>query len=341
MKTISKTFFLTLSGLLIFVLISLVILGWIVFTPSKLTPIVGKYADKYIPYSNKFGEVELTFYKTFPNFGIRIKDFSIISKNDELSENTLLSVNELIAEIDALALWKNNELIITKFNFNDGELNIFIDSLGHSNYELFLNEAENNSESSSDPGLNFIKLNNIEFKNFDLSYIDISSKQNASLKKIKAILSGEYHNDKIKALIRLNNAITSFSYDGEKYLDSTEILLKIPLEINLDSQLVKLKNAFASVDGSSFTLNGSMENDTIQNLLITDLHFNTDPWRLEKIIDLIPAGYLEEYNSIDLSGEISLEGSIFGFFSDSIMPLIKLDLSLNEVSFNYDYLPFP
>ena len=52
----------------------------IVFTPEKLTPIVEKYANEYLDADVRFKSIDLTFYSTFPNFGIDIEDGSMVTK---------------------------------------------------------------------------------------------------------------------------------------------------------------------------------------------------------------------------------------------------------------------
>ncbi|MBW8324367.1 MAG: hypothetical protein K0M50_06360, partial [Prolixibacteraceae bacterium] len=45
---------------------------WLVFTPERLTPVVRSQAAKYITCETQIGEVELTFFSTFPRFGIKV-----------------------------------------------------------------------------------------------------------------------------------------------------------------------------------------------------------------------------------------------------------------------------
>ncbi len=314
---------------------------WIVFTPNKLTPVIRSQADNFIPYPSEFGEVELTFYKTFPDFGIKIKEIAVISKMDENVNDTLLKVNELIAEIDLKALWKKNELIIQKFSLNDGMLNIFSDSLGRSNYDLFLNGKDDIPEDTATSEMSFINLKKVEFKNMDLSYTDIATKLSTTIKGIGAVISGEYDKGHFNGLLNVSNAIVSFNNESENYLDASEIRLKIPLDVNIPAQLIKLKDAFVSVDGSGFTVNGSLENDSAKNRIITDIHFATETWQLKDIMKLIPPEFLKEYPSFDVSGAMLSEGTFHGIISDTLMPLINIKLAISDLRLEYDALPFP
>ena len=92
-------FWRVLRWTIISVLILVVLLGAtvgivlnIVFTPEKLTPIVEKYANEYLDADVRFKSIDLTFYSTFPNFGIDIEDGSmetfVAEANELASGNT-------------------------------------------------------------------------------------------------------------------------------------------------------------------------------------------------------------------------------------------------------------
>ena len=79
MKKFIKIFFISLLSLLGVLIVAVSILIWIVFTPERITPIVRKQAAKYITCKSEIGSVELTFFSTFPNFGLKVRDFALIN----------------------------------------------------------------------------------------------------------------------------------------------------------------------------------------------------------------------------------------------------------------------
>ena len=68
MKKIFKRIAITLAVLLFLLLAAIGGVVWFVFTPERLTPIVRTQAAKYITCQTEIGEVELTFFSTFPRF---------------------------------------------------------------------------------------------------------------------------------------------------------------------------------------------------------------------------------------------------------------------------------
>ena len=50
-----------------------------VFTPSKLTPVVERIADRSLNARLRMDGVELTFFSTFPRFGVKLTDGTLVS----------------------------------------------------------------------------------------------------------------------------------------------------------------------------------------------------------------------------------------------------------------------
>ncbi len=341
MKRFLKILLITLFSLILFFILSFSILMWVIFTPEKLTPLLRTQVEKIVPYPSEFGEVELTFYSTFPDFGIRVKNIVVISKTDSFPSDTLLRLNEVVGAVDVRALWKNNELIVHKLSLSDGKMNIFTDSLGHSNYDLFLTGSEVEPDDAPGSGFNLINLGSIELKNLNISYTDIAAKLTTSFTGLKAKISGDLRGNQVNGHIDLNSAIVSLNYAGEKYLDEAQVRLDIPVEFNIPRQLVNLKKAFASVNGSGITINGPVENDTAFSRLIMDLNFETQALQINNILALIPPVFLSEYGSFDAKGVVSSFGNITGVLSDSLMPVLDINFALDKGYLLYDDLPFP
>lgn len=341
MKRLLKFFFISLTSLILLLAISISVVLWIAFSPDKLTPMVRNQTEKYIPYLTETGKVELTFFSTFPKLGIKLSDFAIISPVNAATSDTLLNADELIAVMDAKAFLNSNELIISQFIMADGSLNIFIDSLGNSNYMLLLTESSTEAGDPSSTDYGFIDLEKIEFKNLNLSYTDQSDNLKATLTDLTGNVDGVIRGDNFTGHINLNNAGVSIEYDGQRYLELARLKFEIPSEINISRQIIQLKEAFVSINGLGFTVNGTIEIDTLSNNINTDIRYRSDSWNIQDALALIPPEYMSDFSSLDASGIISSAGIVKGIYSDSLMPLMDINLTFNQGAVKYDDLPFP
>ncbi len=341
MKKYLKLFFISLTSLFLVAVIFIIIAFWLVFTPERLTPVVRKQSEKYIPYRTDIGEVELTLFSTFPQLGLKVNDFAVFSPGTDAPCDTLVFTKELVGVIDARAYWKSGELIINKFILSEGLMNVYTDSLGQTNYGLLVDGPVNGSEESSGVDAVLIDLENIEFDKLNISYIDLLSGLNTSINNLSAQLAGNIRGDSVKFHLNLSDANVSFEYEGEKYLDNAGLKLNIPGEILLSRQLIQLNDAYASINDLGITVRGNIENDTLFKNIITGINYRLDSWQIKDIMALVPPKYLKDFHTFDASGIISSTGSIKGIANDSLMPQADIKLKLNEGYIKYDGLPFP
>ena len=61
-------------------LLAVAVLINFIFTPEKLTPVVLNVANRTLDAHLEMKSVELTFFSTFPRFGLKVTDGILISK---------------------------------------------------------------------------------------------------------------------------------------------------------------------------------------------------------------------------------------------------------------------
>jgi len=342
MKKAIKITLVSVLSLIGLVLIIVSIAIWLVFTPERLTPIVNKQADKLLACQSELGEIELTFFSTFPDFGIKIKNLMLINPVTGAQSDTLVSLNEFTGIIDVKAWWKNNDIVLVGMELNGGALNLWADSLGNTNYDIVpadtVAEPEVPEEVSATP---VIDVKNISLKDIDISYTDLSLKMTAGIKKLDATISGILLPDSLSGRITMETPSISFDYDGEKYLQNAAVKLDLPLDFSISKELAKLKDAEATVNEMKLVINGTVENDTLNGDIVTDLVYSFEAWPVKGITALVPPSYTSYLEGIDIDGELSSNGTIKGIMNDSLMPLLDIKLLLKNGNLKYSDFPLP
>ena len=102
-----KYFFISLLVLVILVCASIGIVLNFIFTPEKLTPIVEKSANEFLNAEVHFDAIELTFFSTFPEFGLEMRNGSVVTK---VFQDSLKQEN-VYAATDSLMSFKRCRLI--------------------------------------------------------------------------------------------------------------------------------------------------------------------------------------------------------------------------------------
>ena len=130
-----------LSILVSFVLIVLCSVIWFVFTPGKLTPLIKKQLPSLITCKSEIEDVELTFFSTFPEFGVKINNLQLISPTKNASNDTLLNAESIIGIVDVSEFLFHNKVIIKKIELIDTKVNAFVDKDGKANFDIAVKDS--------------------------------------------------------------------------------------------------------------------------------------------------------------------------------------------------------
>ncbi len=339
MKKFIKVFSISVLSLFALLIVTITIVLYLVFTPQRLTPIARKQIDKFITCRSEIGEVELTFFSTFPEFGVKIRKFALINPVRDSQFDTLIKADELVGTVDVVAWWKKNDFILTGLKLSEGSVNIWSDTTGKSNYDIFVSDTSSTPAGKSESKSGTIDLRDVVLDNVSLHYIDLSSKLNTVIRDLSAKISGTINNDKIQGNISLKRSVISFEYAGEKYLQQASVACDVPFDYIPSRQVVYMKDARISFNDLELLLNGSVENDTAGRKITTAVNYQFSSWPVEKMLALVPPSFSSYAKEIRAVGLLSSNGSINGFMTDSVMPLFDIHLQLTKGDLDYSGLP--
>lgn len=379
MKKFLKIFFISLGSLVLLLAIVIGVALWIIFTPDRLTPIVRNQAEKFITCPTEIGSVELTFFSTFPGFGIKIDNVALINPIDEANCDTLLQAEQVKANINISALIKNNELILDNIRLSNGSAYAFINSKGEANFDILPQDTTVQDTTAFILPFDQIDVNSIELDNINITYADnlsgiqaeinnFSAKIAASLASMEAIkatldisptdiffidketymeaevlhfsgkIKGDMQGENINLDISLLPFGLSFCYDGESYLQDMQTQISLQANANLSDFSANIKNLSASFNTLPLNINGSVALDTTNNNITTNLTYDIDSWKIGDLISMIPPSFSSYVEGIEADGILSSNGKITGIYNDSIMPLVDLNLALQNANVYYPEL---
>ena len=138
-KRCLKISLITLASLFAFIILSISIVINFVFSPQKLTPIVVDQASEYLNAQVDCKEVDLTFFSTFPQFGLRLTHGALISKaihTDSLytKQDSLLTFDEALVTLRPLAFFTQNKVKINRILFDNASVYAYINKEGRATF---------------------------------------------------------------------------------------------------------------------------------------------------------------------------------------------------------------
>ncbi|MDR1878728.1 MAG: hypothetical protein LBQ64_04105 [Bacteroidales bacterium] len=380
MKKTIKIAGITLLSITGVIIIALITVFWLLVTPERLTPIVRQQAQNYISCQTQLETVDLTLFKTFPDIGIRIRNLQLINPVAGFSFDTLLSVEECIVSFNIKKILTDQTFIIHNFYLKNGSANLFTDSAGNSNYDVFVFDTTNKEDNSF--AINGIDLHKITIEDVNLQYINRQAKIQTELSHLNLLAKGDmtgnditgslslktdhasfhlYDSTSIKAStggisvdlkgkmkewdvitgnVQLSLADVSLDAGDMSYLQSRQISFNSPLDLHLINQYLTLNKSEIALDEHNIQLSGTVSRDTGNADIAVNVSFATNSWDIQKTLDLVPASFKTPLEGMEMEGILLLSGKANGIYNSSSIPLIQADIYCEKGKFAMDSLPY-
>lgn len=344
-KQIIKTGAITLGGLLVVVLVAIAIVINFVFTPAKLTPVVLEVANKSLNAELKMESVELTFFSTFPQFGLKVTDGSLVSKalNDTnwTKTDSLVTFKECVVEVNPVAYLTNNRISIRNITLEDASVYAFRDKEGKANWDVAVTSADTLQQDTA-AATNFnseIEIKKVELKHaniiFDDRSTDVYSRVDDANLKLRLSLTSGISNLGMK----FDNKNILFWQQGELLVNKMATSLQTDITVDRSTGVWKLKDTKLNVNGIELDVNGAFRRDTVAKTIGMDLQYGLHAPSMETVLKMIPKAYVKD-NKVSAKGEVTVSGTVRGLYGDKKLPAVSLKINIKEASAHYKGLPY-
>lgn len=335
MKKILKIFGLTLGGIVGVMLLVVGALFWVVFTPSRLTPIIRQVADKMVVCDYEIGRVELTFFSTFPEFGLRADHLCLVNPSPAAEQDTLLYASEVLATLDLHALFQQRHLHVRQLSLQQAQVYACITDSA-TNFDIF---ALPSSSSSSDTAAAALPFDSISVEH--LSCTARSLVLNDSRDSIQASLADLQLSAHMlgwgDVYLSLACPTVCAQVGSEVYADSLSLQLDLPLALDAELSSVELREASVQINDLRLMCDGIV---SMADSLSMQLSVLTHQWPLSQIFDLVPASMLDALHGIEADGLLSLQADISGYLTDTQYPVVDAHVLFEQAHATYSQQPY-
>ena len=332
----------SLLGLFGAIIIALSIACYLIFTPARLTAIAHQVADQYVTCEYELDEVELTYFSTFPYFGVSVKDVCLINPMEGAQSDTLVAVPELLVSLKLIDAIHGN-ICIKRFHLRDATANIYIAADGTTNFDVF--KSEDDEEEEEDEGgwqLKSVRWEeDLKVSARHLSFVDEKDTIAASLDEASIVLASQKRDDLDGARLDLSAQHVCATLKGEEYAQDLELRLHLPVYYkNLEH--VYIDKAKLQVNDFGLLLDGEAGTPDLSSGVYTcDATVSTDgAWQIQEILTLVPERFKASLKDIKVDGLMALEANVKGTYADSIMPVLTAHLDIKEGKGAYKPLPY-
>lgn len=333
----------SLLGLFGAIIIALSIACYLIFTPARLTAIAHQVADQYVTCEYELDEVELTYFSTFPYFGVSVKDACLINPMEGAQSDTLVVVPELLVSLKLIDAIHGN-ICIKRFHLRDATANIYIAADGTTNFDVFKSEDDDEEEEEDEGGWQLKSVRweeDLKVSARHLSFVDEKDTIAASLDEASIVLASQKRDDLDGARLDLSAQHVCATLKGEEYAQDLELRLHLPVYYkNLEH--VYIDKAKLQVNDFGLLLDGEAGTPDLSSGVYTcDATVSTDgAWQIQEILALVPERFKASLKDIKVDGLMALEANVKGTYADSIMPILTAHLDIKEGKGAYKPLPY-
>lgn len=300
------------------------------FYKDKIVAYVKEDINKNLNAKVDFKDVDLSLFKSFPDFNLRLKELTVDGV-DTFKNVRLLEVKNMDFVLDIKSVLKGEQMLINKIAVNDAKVNIKVNADGTANYNITKPTKESN------PSKFDINLKKYSVENSNITYDDQSM-------GFKALLIGLNHegsgklSDKIYEL-KTHSTVDSLtiSYANINYLNKVNTSIDTDFDISGDFSKFTLKNTKATVNELPLTADGFVEMK--EKEIVMDINYKTQDANIAQLLSLVPKEYMPDLKGVKTSGVAQLTGYVKGHSTDTDLPGFKLLVDVKNASIQYPDLP--
>ena len=325
----------TLGSLLLLIVAAVLLVLYMIFTPARLTPIARQAAAEYITCEHEIGEVDLTFFSTFPRFGLRADGLLLINPKAGSQNDTVVSAPRFTVTVDIMEFINRQKLVVHEAILDDASVNFFIALDGTTNLtDVFVTSPDTTDTTAFSLPFNELRVDGLRLKARAITFVDAKDTIEASLGNTELKAKVASWDD---MLLSLDAQDVCAKLKGETYADSLHVELIAPLAMNIDEMHFVIDGARLAVNDFNLRIEGET---TIGDSIALDAKIETDKWQIKPLLALVPETFTTSLSDLDIDGTVQLEATAQGYYADSVMPHIQAHLILKDGEGKYRPLPY-
>lgn len=345
-KGILKIAGISFGSLIVLILIAITVAINFVFTPSRLTPVVLKTANQALNAKLEMKSVELTFFSTFPRFGLKLVDGSLVSKvfSDTAWQKTdsLLSFGKCVVVVNPIDYLINKKITLNYLGLEDASVYAYKSREGIANWDIVASDTTAVADTASSGKTDLsggIDIRRVSLKRANVIFDDRDTRVYARLTNAALNLTASLQKEHSKLAMRFSNDNVLFWQDGQLLVNKVATDLKTSLDLDRSTRTLTLNDANISLNGITFDVKGTLKRDTVRRAINVDIAYALHAPSLETVFNMIPESVLKR-ESMEARGSVKMEGDVKGWYGKQQMPAVTLKVQIDKASAKYEKLPY-
>lgn len=311
------------------------------FFKDELVAMAREEANKAVDAEVGFSDVNLSLFRSFPDFSLRIDSLSVVGKG--VFEGIPLATADYAAlTLDLMSVIRSTAPVAVKsIHLQGPRIKVYVLKDGTANYDITLpSEASGTPEEEpADYGNLVIELAAYSIANGYLLYDDHSLGTFLEAEGLNHSGTGNFTIDIYDLDTQTDVEALTVAQSGITYLDKAAATLDALFNIDSPNSKYTLKDNALSVNALQLNADGFVQLD--EDDIHMELAFNSPQNDFKQLLSLIPNAYTEGYEEVDATGKFTLEGNVSGTYNGErgTYPAFNVNTTVSDGQVQYPDLP--
>jgi len=339
-KKLIKRSLRTILTLILILGLAIGILLNFIFTPEKITPKALAIANEYLVGEVACERIELTFFSSFPNFGLTFSDGALLPDPSYPDQDTLVQFKEANLSFNLYKFLKQNEVDIKNIQLEKPQLYFHLDSLGGSNWNILkqTDTLEKTQDSTSNFKLNDVRIRKFEINHAKARYKDELSQLTHAINDFNLVLKMVKTDKGLGLDVKnFNREIAIYKTPEKQYkIDKTGV--NAELYLSFADTILHVNTSDFAMNDIHFQNKGSIAFFPHQKRSLIHLESKLSTNSLKNFLELVPSRFLAK-QAISTSENLKMHLSTNGYYDKEHYPKVAAKISLNDASIAYKDFP--
>lgn len=285
--------------------------------------------------------VGLSFFRHFPNLSLTLDDLSAAGVG-RFEGDTLAAVSHLRVVLDVTSVVGNvlggTPLVVRAIELDQPRVHLLALEDGTANWNI-----TKTPPAASQPKANAkplaVSLRRFQITGGAIVFDDRHTRLLASLAGYDQTLSGDLSQSRVTIQTTATVDSATVVFAGIPYLEHVKIGLTGNVDADLPGKTYTLANTQLRLNDLAVAASGSVK--SAGSVLALDLAFKAPSSDFKSILSLVPGVYAHDFDKVQASGTIALDGWVKGLYGPTSFPAFALTTRVNDAAFKYADLPLP
>jgi hypothetical protein len=334
MKKLFKIF--GISALVLLLILSFLLVAPFLFK-DKIIELSNRELNKMLTADVDFGALRLSFIRNFPNAYIALEDLTVIGR-DDFEGDTLVAFDKFSVTVDILSVIKMENIQVKSVILDKAKVYAHVLEDGRANWDIMQPTDTEEVVKEDDSEFAFrLALKRFEINNTNIVYKDEQSNMQSVIEDLNFKLRGDMTQDNVDLDMRLDIAQLSFWMGGIRYLRQANIGFVSEIAADMKNMDFTFKDNIFNINEIVLKFAGAvkMPSDDID----VDVKFASERADFKSLLSLVPAVYMQGFETLRTTGSLILDGHVQGTLSETTTPSAHLNLKVDNAMFSYPDLP--